>query len=356
MYEVSIILPVYNAEKKIEKTLNSIIEQDCKIKYQIIIVNDGSKDSSGNICERYNKIYRNITYVKTENQGVSNARNVGLEHAKSNYVMFIDSDDTYEKRMIEKMYNTIKNNEKFLVVCGYDRIYENKDYILKINGFDFKEYLENCEKKIKLLKNNNLFNQVWNKIYDLNIIKKNNILFEKNVDIGEDKVFNIKYLEKIKGICCIEDRLYNYNYSSGGLNAKTNYNNFVSKLNNSIIEYKFYRDKLFDCEAIYREYLINILSYLIFLNKQKQFNKENIINIACRKRIETELLHIEKKSKIITNKICAKILRTKKIYILRFLTKIFAMFKYIVKDNVFLKIIKRKLDDMSKERKKNDLC
>ena len=119
--KISIILPVYNSQNTISMTIDSIIKQTYD-NYELIIINDGSSDNSESICLEYANKYKKINYISIENQGVSNARNIGISKATGNYIMFIDSDDEYYENTLETVYRYIK--EKYeLIVFGYNRIH-----------------------------------------------------------------------------------------------------------------------------------------------------------------------------------------------------------------------------------------
>jgi len=110
-YKISIIIPFYNSEAYLEDVINSIVNQTIGFEnIQLILVNDGSKDNSEEICLKYKNVYNNILYIKQENQGVSAARNTGLKYIKGKYVNFIDSDDKWEKDALRNMYNFMEKN------------------------------------------------------------------------------------------------------------------------------------------------------------------------------------------------------------------------------------------------------
>ena len=107
-YKISIIITLYNSEAYVEDVINSITKQTIGFEnIQLILVNDGSKDNSEEICLKYKNIYNNIVYIKQENKGVSAARNTGLKHIKGKYVNFIDSDDKWEKDVFKKLKYSI---------------------------------------------------------------------------------------------------------------------------------------------------------------------------------------------------------------------------------------------------------
>lgn len=191
---ISIIIPVYNVEKYIEECLNSIIKQTYK-NIEIILVDDGSTDRSGIICDQYAKIDKRINVLHKENFGVSNARNTGLRLKKGKYFIFIDSDDWLEPNMIESLYNNLKNNQVDISICNY-----------YINSTKRKTDIQNK----KLIKNNlkemyeNLFDEnsfggyLWNKLIKSNIA--DNLFLDEDIKIEEDVIFLINILKGCNSI------------------------------------------------------------------------------------------------------------------------------------------------------------
>ena len=133
MPKVSVIVPVYNVEKYLSKCLDSLVNQTLK-DIEIIVVNDGTKDNSQSIIDKYTKKYSKKikSYIK-ENGGLSSARNYGLKYAKGEYISFIDSDDYVDLQMFEKMYNEAINNKFDIVVCDTINVYEDKEVYIKSN-------------------------------------------------------------------------------------------------------------------------------------------------------------------------------------------------------------------------------
>ena len=209
--KVSIILPVYNSENTIFDTINSILNQNYK-NFELIIINDGSTDSTENVCISFSD--KRINYTKIKNSGVSYARNYALSIATGKYIMFIDSDDYYESTYVSKMVNAMRNKVE-LVCCGYMNFEKNnKQFIPENRKFDSKiDYIE-------YLQSLYLFNQIWNKIYLLDIINSHNLKFDNNLSIAEDWNFNIDYLNCVTKFSTLSECLYNYRISNSGLGFK----------------------------------------------------------------------------------------------------------------------------------------
>lgn len=202
--KISIVVPIYNASKYLDKCVQSILNQSYK-NIEVILVNDGSTDNSLEICKQYKLKDNRIKIIDINNGGVSNARNIGIERSTGDFIMFCDSDDYVSNKWCEKLIANYKNNN--LVMCAYYEIDDNK--ILNLNSNQNGNYIVNKSRFMELESCG--LNVPWNKIFDLNIIKKNNIKFNKKITLGEDLLFNIEYLDCISGqIIFLEEKLYYY--------------------------------------------------------------------------------------------------------------------------------------------------
>lgn len=192
---VSIIIPVYQVEKYLEKCLESVINQTYK-KIEVILIDDGSKDNSGKICDEYAQKDKRIIVIHKNNEGVSKARNVGIECAKGTYITFVDSDDFIHKDYIEKLYELCKHNNADLSICGTKDILENEKVVKKS-----RKYKKNLDKEdgMKELLNEKYYTCViWAKMYKKELFK--NIRFNEKTKIAEDLEVLYKVLDKCKKI------------------------------------------------------------------------------------------------------------------------------------------------------------
>ena len=225
--KISVIVPVYNAERTLERCIKSILNQSFG-EFELILINDGSTDNSWRICQKYNSLDSRIKIINQDNKGVSFSRNVGLKKAKFKYVMFIDADDWIENNMFQLLIDTIESSNAGLVMCGYKRIdYEgnkvNSEVYIKPNA------VSNI-KKVHLYRqiynyfDKGLMNPLWNKLFRNDIIKNYQIKFDENLSLGEDLLFNLEYLSKIRMVSLIDDSLYNYVVLNDGKSLSTKYN------------------------------------------------------------------------------------------------------------------------------------
>lgn len=210
---VSIIIPIYNSSKYIDKCINSVLEQTYS-NIQLILVDDFSTDDSFQKCNNYAKGDNRITVLQNDKNGVSAARNTGLDAARGEYIQFLDSDDTIDKDMTQKLVNNIKDSK--LCVCGYKVWDDGK--VKKHNAYDEIINIRDYIKKYCLsTEYEDMGNYIWNKLYNREVIEKNDLRFNVQMDLMEDAIFNLDYCESINSVSIIKDTPYNYYIRSKSL-------------------------------------------------------------------------------------------------------------------------------------------
>lgn len=210
--DLSIIVPVFNVEGYLKRALDSILKQSSSINYEIVLIDDGSSDNSGAICDEYQNNFSNVCVRHIENNGVSEARNLGISLSRGNYLFFMDPDDFVSEDFFEKIFPNL--NDKWDVLCfGYNEIKENKDTILSCRphlythcGLLGKNEFRN--EFIELFKTDMMYN-VWSRIYNKSFILKHDIKFPSK-PIGEDTSFNFQVYRHLNTIQFIDSTLYNY--------------------------------------------------------------------------------------------------------------------------------------------------
>ena len=214
--KVSVIIPVYNAEKYLAECIESLLSQTLK-ECEFIFINDGSKDRSRQVIEDYQKLDNRILLINQENQGVSIARNTGLQTAAGEYIGFVDADDYIEKDMYERLYHSAKQGDCDVVISNFESEMEGQVFITKypfpINQILHKEYIEN-ELLPYFLKADNL-NSVVNKVFKNQVIKEKNVEFPEQVALGEDGLFNIRFFSHATTMKYIEYAGYHYREVAG---------------------------------------------------------------------------------------------------------------------------------------------
>lgn len=209
---ISIIVPTYNSENKIQKCINSILNQSFK-NYELIIINDGSTDNTEQICRELSFKDKRIKLYNKENGGVSSARNYGLERCIGDYVTFIDSDDEITTNYIETLIN-YKNYD--LVITSFMNKFS--EFHLKECQYEYKELSENLN---LIINHPFLLYCVCGKLFKGSIIKQNNILFDKNLKLYEDTIFTLNYFLHCNNIKILSYKGYLYNGEWGGINKYT---------------------------------------------------------------------------------------------------------------------------------------
>ena len=205
---VSVIIAIYNAEKYLDKCISSLCRQTYS-KLEIILVEDGSTDSSASLCDCWLEKDARIKVIHQKNAGASAARNKGIEAAAGEYIAFLDSDDWVETDFIKELLE--KHRPGGFVLTGYTMDYGEGEKQIKRVYRKQEEYCYLAAGDILPLYYKNLLNPIWNKLYEREVIDRNGISFREDMDLGEDIVFNLEYLKNIHGrICVINKPLYHY--------------------------------------------------------------------------------------------------------------------------------------------------
>lgn len=215
--KVSIIVPVYNAEKYLGYTITSILKQTYQ-NIEIILVNDGSKDDSLIICQNYAAIDDRIKVLDIPNGGVSNARNCGIESSTGKYIQFVDSDDVIAENMTERLVETMYVYEADMVICGMrymvlegNRPVSSNDWLPQYLG---KECVLSREKFVgdfsRILLYTVLLEGPCNKLYKREYFENYGFRFPLDKELGEDFLLNLQYFGKLERIVFISDVLYYY--------------------------------------------------------------------------------------------------------------------------------------------------
>lgn len=205
-YKVSVIIPVYNAEKNLKKTVQSVINQSINFEnIELILVDDASTDNSKKIIEYYASKYNNIhPHYSNKNHGAPGfGRNTGLKLASSKFIMFLDNDDEYDKDICKNLYEAITTENADIACCDtitIDLINNIKHHIKYKNGTEH-------ESKV-IIKNDDILSfesvAVWNKIYKKEIIKKNNLKFHEKT-VADDFIFTIEYYLNCEKMIFLKD-------------------------------------------------------------------------------------------------------------------------------------------------------
>ncbi len=269
---ISVIVPVYNAEKYLDRCLQSILAQTYTY-YEIILINDGSTDTSEDICEKYVRKDKRIRIIQKENSGVAITRNIGLEVAKGRYISFIDSDDYIKPDMFEKMIMKAKHNDSDMVMCKYfiDNAGEihtaTMDYHETYDGWlSIKEGLL----KLYYEEHHNGLYSLCNKLIKRSIYVENDISFDVSLRRGEDAWFIFQCLKHCRRVDFIPGAFYYYYQNTGSIMHtiyEDQYEKWVYMRKLLLEENKILKINI-DYSRFYKEFLYKVVVYCRELIKQ----------------------------------------------------------------------------------------
>lgn len=311
MDKVSIIVPVYNVEKYLKKAIESALNQSYK-NLQIILVNDGSTDKSGEICDKYKEKDTRVEVIHKENGGLSDARNAGLDIATGEYIMFLDSDDFFTPNSVEIMYKEIEEKKADFIIGNYINTDPNgkkwENSIFDENIYDnFKLSITDYEKSFFIMNSG-----VWNKIFRKEFIDRLNLRFIKGLP-AEDAIFTTYCFVNTDKVYYQKEVIYNYrqNYSARtistnctkqyfeGINKayKYIYNNFIESNNLGFYRYFYAKNvsyllcKLIDSKLIEDKEKIDIFNEMKWFFDLKNTLKASLVD----ERLEVVVNNIKEK-------------------------------------------------------------
>lgn len=252
MCKFSVIVPVYKVEKVLPRCIESILLQTVT-NFELILVDDGSPDRSGVICDEYAAQDPRIKVIHQKNGGVSRARNAGLEIAKGQYIVFVDSDDWVDADYL----SSFEGYTSELVVCGQ-----------KVYGPDgaVETIVTSKEKLFPLFTESDTINflrqryaiQVWGKRFDYSIIKKSSLRFLDSVDYGEDAIFIAEYIKLISSVQTINKNAYNFQKTTSESLSKINDEQWFTAF--AFVQEKIYR--IFEGYKEIQQFLTNKICWV----------------------------------------------------------------------------------------------
>ena len=278
MDKISVIVPVYNAEAYLERCIESILNQTYQ-NMELVLVDDGSTDSSGIICDKYSE-RPDVKILHKENGGVSSARNAGLLLASGKYVGFVDSDDYIEKNMFELMHDGIRNAG--LCMCGY---FKNKE---KHVGVTEKQIVGRMAAVKCVIEDRGFKGYLWNKLFYKAVIDKYHLHFMTDIYIGEDLLFCISYIDKTEKVCLLPDVLYHYEEFGESLsNCIFDYKRCsIISAYNMLLDMELIRSDAEILETVRNRKIKHCLSLWMMLARNKISNKA-----VCSEELKREIKH-----------------------------------------------------------------
>lgn len=295
---ISIIIPVYKVEKYIRRCIESVLSQTYN-DWELLLIDDGSPDMSGAICDEYEKKDSRIRVFHKENGGVSSARNYGINKAEGEWLVFIDSDDWIEDGYLLEFFNNAPSNDVLLIQGRYN----DKSDGTNIDTIVFKSESYSVNDKVKgIVENQLLFHGApYCKLYNKDIVINRRILFPENYSYGEDTYFFLRYLKSVKGIRLLPATGYHYIHYEGS--------NLSNKLHKPEHLLSFLKDsfeavsEIDDSKgSLQKEYMVSSISLLkktvISLYSLDYNRAEKIIMLDELKRICHPLLKVKANKQI----------------------------------------------------------
>lgn len=246
--EISVIVAMYNLKKYIKRCLNSLIKQDIKKPFEIIVIDNGSSDGCGKIVEAYCRKYPMIKLIQQENQGVSGARKTGIKHAKGACIVFVDGDDFVAPQYLSRLYENMLQNQSDIACCGYYNYFESNQKAMKCLLLHSKQVLSKEEALKQLLHDLTIRSYLWNKMFKRHLFMHEDTQFDK-LQYFEDFALMPKLFYYANKVSFIEDCMYYYVQRSGSAMHTASY----EKLMQYVTALKMIKTFLVD-KQIYNQY------------------------------------------------------------------------------------------------------
>lgn len=316
--KISIIVPIYNVEKYLEKCISSLLNQTFS-DFELILVNDGSPDNCGKICDSFKEKDSRIKVLHLENGGVCRARNKGMEIASGDFYAFVDSDDWVEENYIKDFAEHIEDDETVII----QNAIRDKNDVSDFNFFGFEDESFILEEDFATMITKNIYylpqGFPWNKLYSRKIIETNNLKFDPAIKLGDDEKWNFEYFRYTKKAVFVSRANYHYQYNPSSISNqarpferellrykfRTEYFNFVIKnykqkdllkkiltkeaeeffricILDRIYKYKLRQDRICQLKAIYAlggDYLSFLRSSLFFRKIDYFLLRNGFINL-----------------------------------------------------------------------------
>lgn len=292
--DISVIIPIYNTEKYLPSCINSILQQE-NVSFEIILVDDGSTDSSPSICDTYESKYANIKAIHIQNSGPATAKNAGLKVAQGNYIALTDSDDKMEPFMLQKMVSAGYDHNADIVCCNYKQIDENGH--VSLLPYTNKQYVLNHEEGlIHFFAKDKIYSQCWTKIYKRKMLNDYHIENNPGLHTDEDIIFNIKSFSHAKKTVIIDEPLYEYTHRENSLARGYFKKNISQYIENRIKRVQITQEAVKDETEVVKEWSkVNIIMYYNELLGRVAYFQENYTD----KRIIGVLKYIKNNKKVL---------------------------------------------------------
>lgn len=351
MDKISVIIPVYKVEQYLRQCMDSVVNQTYK-NLEIILIDDGSPDGCGAICDEYAAKDERIRLVHQENKGLSVARNVGMGMATGKWISFVDSDDWCELDMYEKVIASAEENDVDIAMYGSYRnngenqfenqVFEN-DFVTDDENYIFKLQLSALNWHYGPEKTHWRQGYPWDKLYKASLITDNNLSFASHIRADEDIVFNLHAFHFAKKVSYTNHPLYHYRYNPTSIGYKFTPNRL--EIDRRIYEEMVRIGKLYHLPAAYMSAVDTFYTNTVMLCGQRCFfHKEQPLPLLQQLKAANKVLHAEPvysvldrvdRSKLLRSARCFTISRHHNVVILYLLTKARTFYKNIKQQKRF---------------------
>lgn len=281
-------MPAYNAETKLSRSVKSALRQTYQ-NVELIIVDDGSTDGTYAKAKRFARQNRRITVIHQDNAGVSAARNTGIRAASGVFAAFLDADDEMEPDFLSTMV-PLMTSKIDITVCGFATISNSGEKLFMQNPTNGQWMLRDMYKPIAQLQDLKAFNILWNKLFRMDIIRMNGITMDVSVTMGEDLLFIVDYLSRMKGGMAVTEKpLYRYTLSPSGLQVTANRGEtLILDLNHINRLRTLFERNHYPLDAIYLEYI----RYMYIFLRTSENTKRAVLSIRkCKEYQELRQIH-----------------------------------------------------------------
>lgn len=281
--DVSVIIPVYNTEKYLAACINSVLQQ-ANVSLEVILIDDGSTDSSAKICDNYVKEHDNVKAIHIPNSGPATAKNEGLKLAKGNYIALTDSDDKMEPLMLHKMVSAGYEYNADIICCNYKQIDEQGN-VSHLNSTNMQYVLNHEKGLIHFFSKDKIFSQCWTKLYKRQMLVDHHIENDAGLRTDEDFIFNIRAFVNAKTTVIVDEPLYEYTHRENSLAHAYFKKNISQYIDNRIQRVQVTRDAVTNESGTIKQWSIVhiIMYYNELLGKVAQFpeyySDKRIVNI-----------------------------------------------------------------------------
>jgi len=229
---ITIVIPVYNIEEYIEKCVKSILKQQTNLLYEVLLIDDGSTDGSGEKCDVLSSIHTRVSVIHKKNDGVSSARNLGVDYAKGKWIWFVDGDDYLLPGALASLEASLFNCDSDMIAISYEQETATGEMIQYIPQTIRSSHSRDG---INYLLTPDIAAAVWAYIFNIDILRKNDMRMSQELKYGEDRIYIIEYLYYVKTISILRSPLYRYVYRTNSAVNKKGFSRIISDQLNSIL-------------------------------------------------------------------------------------------------------------------------